>query len=192
MWFAAAALGFASLGAYDFSGGPPPIGAVKWRLNEAIPLGSDRPTLVYFIHPRCPCTAAGIAQLDRVLSRFAGAFRPHVVIVLPDDVGEGWERGRNLDAAAQLPEVAVTIDRGGGVAQLFGAERSGTLLAFAPDGARLFAGGLTASRGHGGDSLGSLALHDLAVGAVPRRDATPVFGCPLLGVGGPGDGARRR
>lgn len=185
LWLALSALGFSGLAAYDFNGSLPDTGATRWPRETALVLDPDRPTLVYFIHPRCPCTAAGIAQLDRVLSRYAGAFRCFPVITVPPDMDRAWERGQNLDAAKRLPAARIVIDRGGDLTARFGAVHSGTLLAYAPDGTRLFAGGLTASRGHAGDSLGSLTLHDLAAGISPRQTATPVFGCPLLASRGP-------
>lgn len=181
LWALLLAAGVGALSRYDFKGSVPGGLAAHWSKNPLIALDSDRPTLLMFIHPRCPCSAASIAQLHRVLSRYPGCFNTAVLIALPEGVPEGWEEGANLEAASQLPETTLLRDRDGALAQQFRALNSGTVLVFDRTGKRLFSGGITASRGHEGESLGSLALMDIGTGKAPRVDAMPVFGCALAG-----------
>lgn len=184
VWVLLAVAGLGALSLYGFTGSLPARAALQWPSNGLLALDPARPTLFLFLHPRCPCSSASITELDRVLSQSSGDFRTYAILTVPPGVDEDWEAGRNLEAAKLLPETTVVFDRGGALARSFGARDSGTLLAFAPDGAHLFAGGLTVSRGHEGESLGSLALQDLAAGVTPRQVASPVFGCPLLGPDG--------
>lgn len=181
IWTILAIAGLAALTVYSFTGNIPAHAAAQWPASSQLSLDSARPVLVLFLHPRCPCSAASITALDRVLSRHPGAFRVYAVLTVPPGVDADWEVGRNLEAARSLPETSLVFDRGGTLARSFGAGDSGTLLAFGPDGVRLFVGGITASRGHEGESLGVLVLRDLATGRTPRQSDSPVFGCPLLG-----------
>ena len=78
-----------------------------------------------------------------------------------------------------IPGVRVLVDVDGREAARFGARTSGTVLVYSPHGALLFAGGITASRGHSGDNLGRDAVVTILDRGQPDRTATPVFGCPL-------------
>lgn len=184
IWVILAIGGLAALTVYSLTGSTPVHAAAQWPANSQLSLDPARPVLVLFLHPRCPCSSASIAELDRVLSQHPGAFRCYAVLTVPPGVESGWEEGRNLEAARMLPDTTLVFDRGGALSRSFGTRDSGTLLVFGPDGARLFAGGVTASRGHEGESLGSNALQDIAAGMVPRQTESPVFGCPLLGPEG--------
>ena len=52
-----------------------------------------------------------------------------------------------------------------------------------PGGRLLFSGGITASRGHRGESRGGEALVGLINGAAERPGRSPVFGCRVVGAG---------
>jgi hypothetical protein len=68
-------------------------------------------------------------------------------------------------------------------AKLFGAKTSGDVLLFGANGKLIFAGGITASRGHEGDNPGAdamlKALGESRRNKVSTTTATPVFGCSL-------------
>ncbi len=68
-------------------------------------------------------------------------------------------------------------------AKLFGAKTSGDVLLFGANGKLIFAGGITASRGHEGDNPGAdamlKALGESRRNKVTTTTATPVFGCSL-------------
>lgn len=186
LWAFLMAAGMSALALYDFKGGPSLGYPVRWPENDAIPFDAERPVLVMFLHPRCPCSVASLAQLERVLSRTH--YRAYVVAVRPAGVAQHWERGANLEKARQLPDTSVIIDDGGMLARRFGAADSGTVLAFDRKGIRRFSGGITVSRGHEGDSQGSLALLDIGAGLEARVSEMPVFGCSLLGPVGSSSG----
>ena len=74
----------------------------------------------------------------------------------------------------------MVIDKGGTEARRFRVAGSGTTLLYAPTGQLLFSGGVTASRGHEGASVGSEAITRWVLrGSAPTVHA-PVFGCALL------------
>ncbi len=182
LWTLLLAAGAGALSRYEFKGSTVTGPTDLWPDNPVIQLDSERPTLVMFLHPRCPCSAASIAQLDRVLSRYPGRFRTWVLIVKPAGVPKAWEEGANAEAARRLPDSTLLLDPAGELARQFGAQYSGTVQAFDHQGNRRFAGGITASRGHEGESLGSLALQDIGAGKVPGAESMPVFGCSLMGT----------
>ena len=181
-WTLLLAAGAGALSRYEFKGSAVMGLTDHWPDNPVIQLDSEHPTLVMFLHPRCPCSAASIAQLDRVVRRYPGRFRTWVLIVRPEGVPKAWEEGTNAEAARRLPDSTMLLDPAGSLARQFGALYSGTVQAFDHQGNRLFAGGITASRGHEGESLGSLSLQDIGAGRVPGAASMPVFGCPLMGV----------
>jgi hypothetical protein len=57
---------------------------------------------------------------------------------------------------------------------------SGETLLYDPHGRLVFRGGLTAGRGHAGDSPGRRAVVACFNEPTPERRDLPVFGCPLL------------
>lgn len=181
VWALLLAAGAGALSRYEFKGSVPAGLADQWPDNPVVRLDTERPTLLMFLHPRCPCSAASIAQLDRVLTRYPGRFRVCVLIARPAGVPEHWEEGANLEAARRLPDSTLLLDQDGAIAQRYGAVYSGTVQAFGREGNRLFTGGITASRGHEGESLGSLSLLDIGAGETPSVAEMPVFGCPLMG-----------
>lgn len=180
VWLLLLASGVGALSCYEFTGVASVSGPDQWPEGTVLALDAARPVLVFFMHPRCPCTAASIAELDRSLSQNAGRFRAYAVVTIPPGAGPRWEEGRNLNAAQRLPGTTLVFDRGGALTRRFGAVDSGTLLAFDASGARLFAGGITGSRGHEGECTGSQALRAIAAGQSPSQSSSPVFGCPLL------------
>lgn len=147
----------------------------------------EQPTLYLFMHPRCPCTRATIAQLDRVLtaSGLEKAELPAVVVVatIPSSAGENddaWRESDTLRMASELPNATVQYDSGGVKARSFGAQASGSIALYAADSRLLFAGGVTVSRGHEGDCLGSEQLLQQIKNPNEQVPVTaPALGCRL-------------
>lgn len=151
----------------------------RWPADAPLVLDPARPTLLLFAHPRCPCTRASLAELERLATRLGGRARLRVLVHDDPAAGLFGDRGELVAAAGRIPGVDLARDPCGTVAALFGAETSGQTLLFAPDGRLLFSGGLTAERACEGPNDGAtaiLACLDRPAGATLR---TPVFGCPL-------------
>jgi hypothetical protein len=141
-------------------------------------------TLVMTLHPLCTCSQASVTELGRLLSGTSA--RPTVYALFVDFSPGRTETGvRNVETtslwhrAASIPGVVPITDPQGSIAKAFGAETSGDVIAYGPDGRLVFHGGLTAARGHEGDSFGRQRLLTLLRGAQPDTAASPVFGCPL-------------
>lgn len=116
-------------------------------------------------------------ELERVLARSGKRFDPHVVFSGPRD-GEGPLSLRAM--ARAIPGVAIIDDEI--ETKRFGALTSGQVLAYDARGDLVFRGGLTAARGHEGESVGNRALVSFALDPVGSNEIPPssdVFGCSL-------------
>ena len=149
--------------------------------GSAVQLASDKPTLVLFAHPRCPCTQASLHELDGILAETQNrTVSVTVVFTIPDGVPAGWEQGDLWNSATRMPGLRVIRDQGGGEARQFEVEGSGHVLLYDPAGKLLFSGGITASRGHEGDNVGRSAIVRFIFNGHAPVSHTAVFGCSLL------------
>lgn len=155
-----------------------------WPTGTALQLATDRATVVYCIHPRCPCTRASTRQLERLLhdTRNQTILPPRLLVLAscPAEDAEAFADTGITRAAAALPGAQLVLDPGGEQTSRLGARASGTVLIYSPAGKRLFHGGVTPARGHEGESLGAMAFRT----ALRDRDsaapaAAPAFGCRL-------------
>jgi hypothetical protein len=135
--------------------------------------------MILFAHPKCPCTEATMEELNRILAHAAGNVTTHVLFLKPAGFSDDWLRSSLWEGAAAIPGVAVREDSAGAEARIFGAETSGYLVVYAPNGKLLYKGGITGSRGHAGDNAGADAVISLLAGT-PGLPSAPVFGCSLL------------
>jgi hypothetical protein len=78
-----------------------------------------------------------------------------------------------------IPGVHVVDAPGGREAASFGAETSGHVVSYTPDGSLRFRGGITVARGHEGDNRGKETVLSLIAGSRPSTEQHPVYGCPL-------------
>jgi hypothetical protein len=179
-WVSFVAIGFLILAKEEFTPvKAAPQGALFPR-NCALQLVTDKPTLVLFAHPHCPCTRASLHELDTLLAQTQKRVSATVVFTIPDGVPAGWERGDLWNSATTIPGLHVIRDPGGREAHRFDVEGSGHVLLYAPSGKLLFSGGITASRGHEGDNVGRSAVLSFILEGHAAVSQTPVFGCSLL------------
>jgi hypothetical protein len=119
-------------------------------------------------------------ELDRLMARCAGGCSACVLFFTPAGAAPGWADTDLWAHAARIPGVSVLADPGGAEALRFGASTSGQVLLYGADGALLFEGGITASRGHAGDNAGAASILALLRDEHAAGQArTPVFGCPI-------------
>ena len=177
-WIATVAFGLGAL--FHYENTPGPVGALsqEWP-NTLIERATDRPTLVMLAHPRCPCTAASVAELAQIMARLQGRVAAYVLLAKPAESGPDWEDTNLRRNAEAIPGVKVVVDLNGVEARRFGAETSGHTLLFGANGQLLFSGGITASRGHAGDNAGERAIVSLVGNQTPAQTRTLVFGCSL-------------
>jgi hypothetical protein len=102
-------------------------------------------------------------------------------------VSADWAQTSLVRAARDIPGLNVIVDRNGSIAEKFGALTSGQVLMFDHRGRRVFAGGITGSRGHAGDNRGLTLVLALANGGITDSSQTPVFGCALHDATSPKD-----
>ncbi|HYV66235.1 MAG TPA: RedB protein [Myxococcales bacterium] len=179
-WLAAVAGGFAFLLRYKNTPGQAGGAAPElWPAGSAIARTAGRATLLLFAHPRCVCTRASLAELNKMMASFQGRLDAKVLFWMPRDAPADWSSGDLWTSAAHIPGVAVTRDEDGREASRFGVATSGGVVLYDGSGRLLFQGGITQSRGHEGDSFGEERIVSLlTTGAADRADA-PVFGCAL-------------
>jgi hypothetical protein len=185
-WSAAIGMGWWTLSSYEFSREPSPRAAanvVHWPANSNLMRAAGRPTVLFFVHPRCPCTRASLAEMERawVLDQKGTEQSPQLIVVatVPENGSEDWTTTATIERARTLPGAQIVMDRGGIEAERFGVVTSGTVMWFDAAGHRLYAGGVTASRGHEGDNAGRDALAQLLRGSQTPGRGLPAFGCRL-------------
>jgi hypothetical protein len=140
---------------------------------------------VLAVHPRCPCTRATIDGLASVMARLRGRLSAHVLVYKPAESPAGWEATDIWSSASAIPGVVVAADVDGVEAAMFEARTSGQANVYDGGGQLVFSGGLTAARGHVGDSVGQEQVISVVTsGGARSASATKVFGC-ALGQPGP-------
>ncbi|MBI3541784.1 MAG: RedB protein, partial [Deltaproteobacteria bacterium] len=115
--------GLKTLGDYANTPGPSVRAPASWPSRAALAPDRDgKPTLVLFLHPKCPCSAASVGELDELLARIGGARATvHAVFVQPKGWSDAEVRGRLWKQVGAIPGVQRTIDPEGREARRFGA-----------------------------------------------------------------------
>ena len=180
IWIAAVASGLGFLLRYESTPGRVGVIGASWPATSSIQRSEPNPTLVMLAHPHCPCTRASIGELAQIVADTQGKLNAYVLFTKPPGAGADWDDTELRRSAAAIPGVKVVTDADGSEARRFGAETSGHTLLFDRDGALLFSGGITASRGHAGRSAGESAIIAAVNGERNDRTRTPVFGCSLI------------
>jgi hypothetical protein len=178
-WAAIVGVGMVALARYKSTPGVEAHAPASWPADSAIPRGDGRATLVMFAHPHCTCTRASMNELAKLLTRVGDRVAARVVFLHPDGVGEDWDRSELVARAREIAGVEVLLDHDGAEARRFGTATSGQVLLYGTDGHLEFSGGITASRGHEGDSVGEERIEQLLAGGPVALSTAPVFGCGL-------------
>ena len=178
-WMTALAFGGHAIIKYETT--PGPVGAVasNWPSLSVVPRDTDKPTLLMFAHPHCPCTRASIGELAQIMADAVGKVNAYVLFVKPENAEAGWDDTDLRSSAAAIPGVKVVTDENGKEAARFGAKTSGHIVLFRGDGTLVFSGGITGSRGHAGSNAGENAVLAALNQQTVERAGTPVFGCSL-------------
>ena len=178
-WMTALAFGGHALIKYETT--PGPVGAVasSWPSVSVVPRQTEKPTLLMFAHPHCPCSRASIGELAQIMAHAVGKVNAYVLFVRPENAEAGWDDTDLRSSAAAIPGVIVLTDENGKEAARFGAKTSGHTIVFGSDGVLLFSGGITGSRGHAGSNAGENLVLAALNKQTLERARTPVFGCSL-------------
>lgn len=172
--------GFAQLLRYSATAGEGDTGRLQWPADTSLARIENRPALVVFLHPACPCSRATMEELSRLLVWTGSDVDITTVFIRPEGFAAGWEQTELWRSAARLPGVRVMVDPGGTIARRFGAATSGYTLLYDAAGSAVFRGGITPARGHAGDSEGRGAVLSWLKTGRSDTSVAPVFGCPLF------------
>jgi hypothetical protein len=153
--------------------------SAQWPSDSTLPALQNRPRLLVFAHPQCPCSRATVSELAVILAKCEGKADAYVLFLSPRSQTRQWVRSTLWRDAEAIPGVHAMEDIQGREALRFGAATSGQTLLYDASGRLLFSGGITPARGHAGDNDGSDALLELLSGGSGRHHQTPVFGCSL-------------
>ena len=178
-WGLAVAGGMLLLAAYAASPGEPGAPPARWPAGTALPLDDRRPTLLMFLHPRCPCSRASLAELTVLMDCCGDGVAARAVVYRPRRGGEDWSPPDLRAALAAIPGLDVSTDFDGEEARRFAVATSGHVVLYGPRGDRLFSGGITPGRSEQGDNPGRSALLGRILGGDGEAPGCPVFGCPL-------------
>lgn len=148
----------------------------QWSYLQAAWL--EKPTVLLFVHERCPCSRASIEELARA-SRILRSVNITVVMSGPGSGASGTWSIRTL-VADRLPLATVIEDPDGEMAKRFGVRTSGHAVMYRADGKLHATGGLNPSRGHFGAGPGRTALETLHDPVSRPALKLPVFGCPIF------------
>ena len=179
LWGAAVMCGLAYAWRYELTPGNGASPRSRWPAGSACTLATDRPTLVMFVHPQCPCSRASLQELALLMTHCRDRIDAQVLFLQDPLKKVDWTRSDLWASAVNIPGVAARIDAGAAEQRCFGAGVSGEVFAYLPSGELLFHGGITAGRGHAGDNAGRAALESFLSGGEMAVRATPVYGCSL-------------
>ncbi len=179
LWLCGIGMGLHSMASYESTPGVAANPAVKFPYSQLIKVRRTQPVLMMFVHPRCPCTRASLAELGRIALRCPNKAQISVLFFVPHDAAPHWFETELWQRAAEIPGVTMLQDRDGAEAKRLHVETSGESLLYDADGKLLFHGGITAQRGHEGDNAGRAAIEALLNHEKGGLSQTPVFGCSL-------------
>jgi hypothetical protein len=181
IWTPAVGFGIRRLLQYSYTPGRPAAVSPVWQSNPWISPVRGRPTLLAFVHPRCPCSRATVDELARILASYRNRVTAAVFFYSPSSEAPEWHRTDLWLDVSAIPGVRISEDRDGLAARMFGAFTSGETLLYGTDGRLDFHGGITTARGHAGDSAGRDAILNLLSGKPAALNTAPVFGCSIRG-----------
>ncbi|MFH1299509.1 MAG: hypothetical protein ABIK07_00510, partial [Planctomycetota bacterium] len=136
--------------------------------------------LIMFIHPKCSCTRSSIRELARLMTRCTDQITCTFFCYLPSNKAIKWSATDIMESAQSIPNSKTVYDVDGKWAKKYDAKTSGYVLLYDTKGALLFNGGITAGRGHEGESVGRTFIHKVVSNKSKDSYQCPIFGCPLF------------
>ena len=126
----------------------------RFSLEHKTKALNNKPMLLVFLHPKCSCSRASLTELGRLMPRLIDKAAVYVSFTEFKGSADDWLVGDLWKMANEIPGVDVIVDRDGREAGLYDVRTSGQVLLYSESGELAFKGGLTAARGHEGDSAG--------------------------------------
>jgi len=178
IWIAVIGAGYRKVVAYSLTPGTPASPTRSWPASVRFQRNPYGATVVMLVHPHCPCTRASLTELSNIMTRFSGV-RAYVFFLRPSGFDSSWVRTSTWRIAERIPGAIPLVDENGVEAARFGAHTSGQVVVYDRDGALVFSGGITPSRGHIGESDSQRQIVALLSGERPDKSKSAVFGCAL-------------
>lgn len=179
VWMVATTVGLFALISYSNTSGDVGVTPVELPSSPTIRNTNGTSTLLMFIHPQCPCSQASLQQLAQIHARCHDKVTIRILFRSASESSDTWVQTRLWKSAQRIPGAIVSVDPDGRTAADFGARTSGHVLVYNADGQLVFNGGITAARGHEGDSLGTSAVIACLREGTSIQETVPVFGCDL-------------
>jgi len=188
VWLLVAISGGVYLTRYENTPGDPNVGYPStFPAASQLKRDGSLPTLIFFAHPKCPCTRASLHELARLMTDIDGKVRAYVVFIKPKDETDEWVMTDLRDIAESIPNLQIVTDQDERETEIFNAQTSSLTLLYDRAGNLRFDGGITASRGHEGDNAGRSSLYQIVMEDANQNAETPVYGCPLHKKDCPGE-----
>ncbi|HVX10580.1 MAG TPA: hypothetical protein VHC22_05330 [Pirellulales bacterium] len=179
-WLTAVLAGLAAMIDRDVTPGEGAAPPSAYPREVLAPAATDRPTLLMFAHPRCPCTLASLNELRQILQTCPDAADVRIYFRTPATPSHEWMQTELWQEAAALPDTTLVADTDGTIAKRFGVATSGHVLLYGTHGELRFSGGITGARGHAGDNAGRSAVVAILSGTSTVGQRSSTFGCPLF------------
>jgi len=183
IWILSLFVGFSWLTVYAHTPGAEAHPEMRWPIESHLPNENAMPTLLVFLHPKCSCSEATLAELERLMPVIRNRIRVIVILAeIPPGPSKWFEHENEVVDRLAAEAIVVFKDRDGVEARRFDAQTSGQTLLYDQSHFLYFRGGLTPSRGHRGDSEGRTAILSYLAGPTQTRERplqSRVFGCLL-------------
>lgn len=177
IWLAAIFLGLQALWRYEKTAAATnPEFERQWPRGCRLSLKEGK-TLMVFVHPKCPCTKAGLRELISLSQK--ERLDGYICAVVPADAPTDWLDDEFCRECKKIYGLQLLSDSKGQISKEFAASCSGEIFLFDKTGTLKFHGGINLARGHEGanDGLSSLQL---ALKGNEALESYPVYGCALL------------
>lgn len=178
-WLFVVLAGVGALTAYSNAPGPRVSVLDEWPRDTQLTHSTHKQTLVMFLHPHCPCSRSALRQLEQMTAHVAKPVAIKFVFYKPAQQSDNWAQTDMWDSANLLSPGNILVDCDGQEAKRFHATTSGHVVVFDQDGRCSFSGGITAGRGHEGDSPAYTAAIDLLNGRDVQNRHYPTYGCTI-------------
>lgn len=153
--------------------------SLLWPAEAGKRLHDELPMVAVFLHPRCRCSEATLAELENVRVTSLLPFAIQLYFYVPPNADPNWLTTDLWDKARAIPGAKVLTDMDGHLAKAFGALTSGHVFMYDKTGHLLYNGGITPTRAQRGDSVGKRSLLQAIDGLLPEVASVKVFGCGL-------------
>jgi hypothetical protein len=92
VWLLAVTAGLRAMLNYEDGPAEPGQPPTEWPKGSTISRKLGMPTVVMFVHPKCPCTDATIGELSILMTRLQGKATAAVFFVRPANFPDAWEK----------------------------------------------------------------------------------------------------